>query len=100
MSEKHERDAFAEHLNKTFDIHFDDEKPTQAELVEVSELNKNDHTESYSITFSTPNDEPAAQGVYKVKGGEMDDQEILLVPIGHDAEKVTYQAVFNRLAEE
>ncbi len=100
MSEKHERDVFAEHLNKKFDIHFDDENPTEAELVEVGELNKNETTESYSLTFATPLDAPPEQGVYKVKSGEMDEQEIFLVPVSQDAEKIKYQAIFNRLIEE
>ena len=96
MSEHLTRDAFAEQLNTRFDIYFSPVKPSETQLVEVSELRKYARQEIFSLIFLAPPDVPLEQRIYDVRHAALGALELFLVPIERDESGIKYEALFNR----
>ena len=93
------RDEFAGHLNTNFTVYFTPDTPIDAELIEVTELQKRNRSESFALLFLTPSDTPIEQALYKVEHAVLGSAEIGLVPVGKDENGVRYEAVFNRIVD-
>lgn len=97
MTSPMNRNHFAESVNTTF--HF---KPYEAdgefdlELVEMNDLRSPDGYEAFSLIFRGPSDRIFPQMTYAVRGEQLDEFPLFIVPIGRDENGITYQAIFNR----
>lgn len=93
------REAFAEHTGSAFQIYFEDDEPTEAELVEVTELKTRPRQETFSLFFRTANGSVNPQPIYKITHPQIGAFELFLVPASQSDKGVDYEAVINRLTE-
>lgn len=99
MSENISRDSFAGQLNTKFHIHFTPENIVETELTEVTELKKTPRSQSFSILFLAPINDPFIQGVYRMEHPELGSFELFIVPVGKNEKGIKYEALFNHLVE-
>ncbi len=96
---------FSQYIDQTFSIVFDDHEPIPLLLKEVhmTKLSPIDVRNQYSPEerrppFSLILRGPAAillpQRLYRFEHGEMGQFDIFIVPVGANADGVTYEAVF------
>jgi hypothetical protein len=50
--------------------------------------------EPFSLLFEGPNASVLQQGTYLLAHAELGEQPLFLVPVGRNAERTTYQAIF------
>jgi hypothetical protein len=103
MSEQLHHQDFAACLHTRFQV-LDEyagpgEAPCELELIEVSEERRTRRQEMFSILLYGPVQRFLPQRTYRLKHDGLGEQDIFLVPVGRDAERFHYQAVFNRLVE-
>ena len=55
--------------------------------------------ESFALLFDGPADPVLGQGTYAVEHPALGTFALFVVPIGRDADRTSYEAVFNRLLE-
>ena len=100
MSEELHKSSFDPHLNTMFEIYTDYAGVVEAELVEISEHNK-ENLECFSLLFKVPRDKFFDQKMYKVMHPEMGEINLFLVPVVHTKQdSYYYESVFNRLIEK
>ncbi len=100
MSEELKKSSFDPYLNNKFEIFTDYEGIVEAELVEVSEHNK-ENLECFSLLFKGPKEKFFDQKLYKVTHPEMGEINLFLVPVVHEKQDAYYyESVFNRLIEK
>src|SRR2546425_13335309 len=89
-------DTFAGRLGERFRIGFEPESPSDAELVEATQLSPpaGDRRAPFSLVFRVDSGEPHEQRIYRVQHDELGDFEIFLVPIAAGEDGVRYEAVF------
>jgi hypothetical protein len=95
-----EHSEFSKYLNSNFRVRINEEQTVDAQLVEVSELLISPRQERFSLVFRTSNDFFLGQGLRDMEHDEMGKCELFLVPIGRDERGTSYEAVFNRLADQ
>lgn len=94
------RDEFAAQLNTTFTIYFIPEEPTEAKLIEVTELKQRSRGESFALLFQGPPERIYYQRLMTIEHPELGNGDLFLVPVGQVEEGVQYEAQFNRIAEK
>ena len=97
MLDKVTREAFAEHLGKTFRIDVDGGEPVTVELIEATSLGQKSsgRREPFSLVFRGPATPHLPQQTYAMSHEGMGRLDVFLVPIGPDETGVRYEAVFN-----
>ena len=92
--------TFADRLNQPFRVDAGG-TAVDVELIEVSDLTSRGGPEAarrerapFSIVFRGPRESALLQGMYRMQHEAIGSFEIFLVPIGHDAQAVRYEAVF------
>jgi hypothetical protein len=98
MKDKPTYTDFLNHLHDTVHIYFIENKPIDAEIIEVIELNtaaRDPKLESFSVIFRSQEQEPVTQGIYRIKHSALGDLNLFLVPIGPDDQGMCFEAVFN-----
>ena len=97
MLDKVTREAFAEHLGKTFRIDVDGGEPVTVELIEATALGHGSpgRREPFSLVFRGPATPHLPQQTYAMSHEGMGRLDVFLVPIGPDETGVRYEAVFN-----
>jgi len=100
MSEELHKSSFDPHLNTKFEIYTDYVGIVEAELVEISEHNR-ENLECFSLLFKVSKDKFFDQKMYKVTHPEMGEITLFLVPVVHTKQDAYYyESVFNRLIEK
>lgn len=100
MSEDLKKTSFDPHLNSKFEITTEAEGVVEAELVEVSEHNR-ENLECFSLLFKVSKDKFFDQKIYKVNHPKMGEIDLFLTPVVHrDQDALYYESVFNRLIEK
>ncbi len=100
MVERLSKETFLKNLNSTFRV-LDKTSPTvvEARLVEVNEGRSNEQVEQFSLIFRGPPEPCLAQQTYELQHSAMGTFDLFLVPVGADADGMTYEAVFSRLVQ-
>ena len=93
-------EAFSRYLNTKFQVHVDENKSVEVELVGVSEVKLHPRQEEFSIEFRGPLNAFLGQGARNFKHDQMGQFELFIVPIRQDAQGFYYEAIFNRLREQ
>ena len=70
---------------------------TEAELTEVERHQADPGVESFSLRFLAPLPATAGQGTRRLSHPALGDLDVFLVPIGHSAEGLVLEAVFNQV---
>lgn len=100
MTEKLERDDFAKHEGTKFKGSIGADESVEMELIEVSELQKSDQVENFSLVFNAPADANVVTGTVKMQHDELGEIDIGVSPFNQDEEGTKYEAVFSRLIGE
>jgi len=87
---------FTEQIGTTFQILFAEDSPTDAELIEVTELKAQPPKESFSVYFRTQG-EVNEQAIYRITHPVIGEFELFLVPVAHGDLGIRYEAVFSRM---
>jgi len=89
-------ETFAGRVGQRFLLHFDDEAPTEVELVEAERLGASSvgRAEPFSLVFSAPAGAQHPQRIYRLDHDELGTLELFLVPIQPDARGPLYEATF------
>lgn len=69
----------------------------ELELVEVKKLGeapRPNMREPFSLIFEGPGAPSLVQGTYPLTHAALGEQPLFLVPVGRDAQRTTYQAIF------
>ena len=90
-------DIFKGKVGHHFVVEEENVPPVELTLIEVNPLRNfaKLEREPFSLTFTSPGAGVLPQRIYTLRHAEAGLNQIFLVPVGGDAEKVTYQAVFN-----
>jgi hypothetical protein len=94
------RDDFAAHLDTNFTIYFLPDEPTEAKLIQVTELKVRPQGQSFAILFQGPPERTYYQRMMRVEHPELGSGELFLVPVAQVADGVQYEAAFNRVTEK
>lgn len=89
---------FTPYLNDKFLLYIDAASPSEAELIQVTELGAaapSGKRRPFSIVLRGPRDRRLPQMIYKIHHEKLGTVEIFLVPIGVDDKGYQYEAVFN-----
>jgi hypothetical protein len=84
------------HLNSKFTVRLQNDSTMDLELTQVEEKSPSPRQEQFALTFRAPLDAPLEQQIFNLHHEQLGDGLVFLVPIGKDAEGITYEAVFNR----
>jgi len=87
---------WAEHVNQAFRLDCGMQKPLEVQLVEVKSLGnaRNGQREPFSLLFQAPREPLLDQGIYSLHNSKLGTLELFLVPLGPDADGLSYEAVF------
>lgn len=96
MTESLKRDDFAEHKGTKFKAFLNPEKPTEFELVDVSELQEKDNFQTFSLVFEAPLDAELVTGIVKMEHESLGSLSLGVSPFVQDEKCTKYEAVFNR----
>ena len=91
--------VFAQHQHSRFKT-ASDGVAMELVLTTVVERHSAPNIESFSLVFSGPRTPQLPQRIHRMEHEQLGALEIFLTPIGADADKVTYEAVFNRLRKD
>lgn len=86
---------FAEQVNSKFQMRIDEATAFEVELVEVKKHGATESPYQFSLKFAAPLTAPVSQGLYRLDHEKMGEQQLFLVPIAKDKERLYYEAVFN-----
>lgn len=91
-------EEFEPHIGTAFAV-ADGERLVDARLSEVRAMPKYAGPAAlrtpFSLLFRAPEQHIMPQGIYRLSHAAMGDLDIFIVPIGRDADGVTYEASFN-----
>src|SRR5258708_14633689 len=99
MAETFEHSQFLENLNSSFRLRLEDGQSLDFRLSEISELNKTERQEFFSVVFCCGLDQVLPQRIYGLEHDKLGRLDLFLVPIKKDEQGVHYVAVFNRMLE-
>lgn len=97
-------EAFAEHVDSTFHLQFEDTSTLDVLLVEavpqkptakgfgVPDTIRDD---PFALLFRGPGDKPLPQRIYSITHDKMGELTLFLVPVGIDEHGRYYEALFN-----
>ena len=101
--EELKEEVFAQHLNTTFYIPFDD-KRVELELVKVagdkSSMDKIKGMERFALYFQGPVDLYLPQHTYRMEHDALGQLDIFIVPVGVKDKRYQYEAVFSHTEEQ
>lgn len=86
---------YAEHLNSKFQMRLDEATVLEVELVEVTTHGASATPYQFSLKFAAPLNAPVRQGIFKLEHEKLGEQQLFLVPVGKDNQRLYYEAVFN-----
>jgi Domain of unknown function (DUF6916) len=92
-------DQFSKHVNTPFRIHHSVDSIVEAELSEISDLQRSADTERFWMIFRAPKDAFLQQGTYELEHAAMGQFPLFIVPVKEDQQWFYYEAVFNQLNE-
>lgn len=98
MLDKLKSSDFVPRLYEKFLLHFGEETPREAELLQVTELGAappDGKRRPFSIILRGPRDRRLPQMIYKLEHEKLGAFEIFLVPVAVDEQGYHYEAVFN-----
>lgn len=95
-----DRDDFAKHLNTNFNVYFMPDAPTEAELIQVTEVMENRRQRAFALLFQGPPDPIYDQRLFRIEHPELGTGALFLVPVAQVEKGIQYEAVFNRATEE
>ncbi|MDB4950223.1 MAG: hypothetical protein JWM27_2872 [Gemmatimonadetes bacterium] len=91
-------ETFQPLVGQPFVVFVGEDRFMPAHLVAVEALAEEGDTRRkrtpFSLLFRGPGGGYLPQDVYRVKGGELEEMELFLVPLGQDDDGTIYQAVF------
>jgi hypothetical protein len=91
-------ETFQPLLGAPFAVIVDDERFMPAQLVAAEPLAGDSDSrrkrQPFTLIFRGPAGGHLPQNTYRVRGGELEEMELFLVPIGPDEHGVLYEAVF------
>ena len=90
-------DSFAQHANTTFEVLFSD-GAMPLTLIDIQPLANhaaNTMRAPFSLIFKSSIQHVLPQNTYRVRDPNRGEVDMFLVPLGRDAQGVTYQAVYN-----
>ena len=91
--------TFAKYLNTNFRVELESHGPVELKLTAVtpraSEAHEQAGMERFSVVFAGPADVFLPQQIYRMTHPEMGELDIFLVPIGREADRFDYEAVYN-----
>lgn len=96
MSERLEKETFAENLNTKFLVRMDDGNAIELELTQIREVESAPNHEQFALIFNGPGSIYLPQRIYPLEHERMGSISIFLVPIGQDENGFIYEAAFNR----
>ena len=93
---------FTRHVGDVFRLTVDDTTTVDARLIEATpssaasaSLPPNGRRAPFSLVFQGPGSPVLPQRIYRLEHPELGALDVFLVPIGHDAGGMRYEAVFN-----
>lgn len=89
-------DEFAAVANSHFNASLGDGSTAEFSLENVSELNANSVTRSFSLTFRAPSDVAAEQSIYQLCHETLGTVELFLVPVRRDNDSIYFESIFNQ----
>jgi hypothetical protein len=92
-------EEFLQHVNTPFRIHRSTDSVVEAELSEISDLQRSADTERFWMIFRAPKNLFLQQGTYQLEHAVMGQFPLFIVPVNEDRDWFYYEAVFNRLNE-
>jgi hypothetical protein len=87
---------FAPHVNSKFRAQLGNGSTMELELINVEEKSPSPRQEQFVLTFRAPSDAPPEQQIFTLQHEALGSGIMFLVPIGRDAGRLIYEAVFNR----
>jgi hypothetical protein len=96
MLDKLTKESFEPITSSVFAVALDDGRTLPLELIAVrgNGLQGLAKREQFSLQFRGPSEPALVQRIYRLAHAELGAMEIFIVPIGHDAAGMTYEAVF------
>ena len=90
-------DVFSDKVGHIFVVDTAGVPAVELTLTKVTPLRNYANTtrEPFSLIFTSPGRAVLPQRMYAIRHETMGREEIFMVPIAGDAEKVTYQSIFN-----
>ncbi len=86
-------------IGAPFQVRDDDGALLRVVLTEAAKLADRPHLEGFSLTFADPAGAALRQGTYEFYHRQVGWFSMFIVPHGHDADAVSYHAVFNYLTD-
>jgi hypothetical protein len=90
---------YATHVNSKFTTQLSDASTIELELTQVEEKSPSPRQEQFALTFRAPLSGPLEQQIFNLQHEQLGSGIMFLVPIGKDANGITYEAIFNRPAQ-
>jgi hypothetical protein len=87
---------YAPHINSKFTALLGEASTLELELTQVEEKSPSPRQEQFILTFRAPLSAPLEQHIFSLQHEQLGSGILFLVPIGKDANGITYEAVFNR----
>ncbi|HMV84449.1 MAG TPA: hypothetical protein PLD20_29910 [Blastocatellia bacterium] len=87
---------YAPHINSKFTAQFANGATLDLELANVEEKSPSPRQEQFILTFRGPRNGPREQQIFNLHHTQLGSGIMFLVPVGMDANGLTYEAVFNR----
>jgi hypothetical protein len=101
MPEPLTQENWTQQLHEDFHVHVGDANPLMMKLMNVTghSYPGEPARQSYSLLFCGPATPILPQRTYRLAHAEIGEVDIFLVPVGKQKEGVSYEAVFNTVAE-
>jgi hypothetical protein len=87
---------YAAHINSKFSAQCQNGSTIELELTQVEEKSFSPRQEQFSLTFHAPLGATLEQQIFDLQHEQLGSGLMFLVPIGQDANGISYEAVFNR----
>ncbi|HEX9160078.1 MAG TPA: hypothetical protein VF980_00095 [Thermoanaerobaculia bacterium] len=89
-------ETFQPHVNSRFDASLPDGSTLPLVLTEVHLVQSNEKVTQFSLLFRGPATPLVRQQTLRLDHAQLGQMDFFLVPIGADADGVSYEAVFSR----
>jgi hypothetical protein len=92
--------TFSPHVGETFHLYLDTNHVIEVQLADVTDLAQRygtapqGHRTPFSIVFHGPRELVLPQRIYRLQHDKIGTFEVFLVPIGPDADRMQYEAIF------
>ena len=91
------KESWLPHVGSAFVVIATEVDNVALDLIDVSvfERHPGDFREGYSLVFAGPKEPFFQQSLFRIEHPDLGELEVFLVPIGPEAGKMRYEAVFN-----